>query len=144
MATLIFGSPDSEFVSASFGGRPFPDAEDSFSRNQVTVQLDVAVRPFRASFEAMWIVESLPRFRSALEHIYGALEGEVRFEPDYERTLEMSLMGDGLGHFTIRGNICVNPMGGPWFKFELPTIDQTYLPDMISAFLDLESEYPIL
>jgi hypothetical protein len=144
VTTLIFGSTDSEFVRASFGERPYRNAEHPFDRNQVIVLLDLVIRPFQASFEAMWLVESFSTFRSELERSYNSLEGEARFFPDYSKTLEVTLAGDGIGHFTIKGDVCANPATGPWFRFNLPTIDQTYLPDMISTLLELEKEYPAL
>jgi hypothetical protein len=127
MTMLIFGSVDSEYVRASFGNRPYADSEVTFDRNQVSVYIDLAVRPFQASFEATWMIESFSTFRSDLERRYRNLEGEARFQPDYSRSLDVTLTGDGIGHFSIKGEACASPATGPWLKFELPTIDQTYL-----------------
>ena len=144
MTTLIFGSADSEFVRASFGERPYLGSEHAFDRNQVVVRIDLIIRPFQAFFETTWLVGTFSTFRSELEHAYKSLEGEARFLPDYARTLEVTVAGDGIGHFTIKGEVCANPATGPWFKFNLPIIDQTYLPDMIGALSELEREYPVL
>jgi len=144
MATLILGNTDSEYFRASFGDRPFLDSEHAFDRNQVAVQLDLLIWPFRASFETTWMVDSLSSFRSELERAYKTLEGEARFLPDYDGSLDVTLSGDGIGHFAIKRVVCSNPATGPWFKFQLPTIDQTFLPEMISSISDLQEEYPIL
>jgi hypothetical protein len=143
MTTLIFGSEASEYVRVSFGDRPYMDSEHSFDRNQVAVQLDLFVRPFQASFGATWNVDCFSQFRSDLERVYRGLDGEARFLPDYDRSLEVTLTGDGIGHFSING-ACANPATGPWFRFGLATIDQTYLPDLVCTLSDLEGEYPIL
>ena len=129
---------------ALFGERPYLNSEHAFDRNQVVVRLDLVIRPFQASFETTWLVDTFPSFRSELERAYESLEGEARFLPDYARTLEVALAGDGLGHFAIKGEVCANPATGPWFRFNLPTIDQTYLPDMINTLSELEGEYPVL
>lgn len=141
---LTFGSEGSDYVRAVLGDRPYLDSEHAFDRNQVNVQIDLAVRPFRASFETTWMIESFSSFRSDLERAYESLEGTARFLPDYSRSLEVTLTGDGIGHFSIKGEACPNATAGPWLKFELPTIDQTYLPDMINALAGLETEYPVL
>ena len=99
--------------------------------------------PFTGSYDALWRAESLAPFRKALEDLYASLEGDAVFEPDWERSIELRFHGDGLGHVAVTGEACGNAATGPWLRFELPPIDQTYLPDLISALSALESEFPV-
>jgi hypothetical protein len=52
--------------------------------------------------------------------------------------------GDGIGHIAISGEACLDPLGLPWLRFELPSIDQTYLPALIDSFDELIAAYPTL
>ena len=136
---LVFGSEDSEYIRATFGTRPYSEGID---RNWVNVGIDLVVLPFRAAFGSLWRVETLPMFRSDLERAYDTLEGTAQFRPDWEGSLSLDLEGDGLGHFSVTGDACPDAATGPWLRFRLPTIDQTYLPDLIRTFTELEAEYP--
>jgi hypothetical protein len=139
---LIVGSEDSEHVSASFGDRPYADSSVSFDRNLVAVRIDVAIRPFTGSYDALWLVECFPRFGTQLQHLYSDLDGTAEFAPDYDRSLTLRFAGDGIGHISIEGEACPNPATGPWLRFGLPGIDQTYLPAMIDTFAELATTYP--
>jgi hypothetical protein len=143
MTDLLIGSEQSEFVRGAFLGRAFPDRDDSADGNWITVRIEVSTVPFTGSYEALWRAETLAPFRKALEDLYVSLKGDAVFEPDWERSLELHFRGDRLGHFAVTGKACANPATGPWLRFELPTMDQTYLLDLISTLSALESEFPV-
>jgi hypothetical protein len=81
-------------------------------------------------------------FRAALERLYETLDGDATFRPDWEGSLVLLLHGDGLGHVSVKAEACPNPGTGPWLRFELPDVDQTYLPPMIDALRELEVQFP--
>ena len=57
--------------------------------------------------------------------------------------IQLDFIGDGLGHISIKGEVCANAVSGPWLRFQLPDIDQTYLPELIDTLVEIEGEYPI-
>lgn len=140
---LLIGSEQSEFVRGTFLGRAFPDRDDPADGNWLTVRIEVSVEPFAATYDALWRAESLSPFRKGLEDLYSSLEGDAVFEPDWERSIELRFHGDGLGHVSVTGEACADAATGPWLRFELPPIDQTYLPVLISTLSELESEFPV-
>jgi hypothetical protein len=140
---LLIGSEQSEFVRGTFLGRAFPDRDDPADGNWITVRIEVRTMPFVGSYDALWRAEALASFRKALEALYSSLEGDAVFQPDWERSIELHLHGDGLGHVAVTGEACANAATGPWLRFELPPIDQTFLPDLISTLSGLESEFPV-
>ena len=142
MAELVVGNPDSEFVRAGFGVRPYPEGRTTYERNLVAVRLEIVTLPFSGSFDATWLVESIPCFRGELVQLYDSLEGVAHFSPDYEGSLVLDLAGDGLGHVSVAGTCCADAAAGPWLRFNLATIDQTYLPALIGDLEALEHLYP--
>ena len=84
----------------------------------------------------------LAPFRQALQRLYDSLEGDALLGPDWQGSLELRFHGDGLGHISVKGEACADAAYGPWLKFELPAIDQTYLPAIIASLLELEAEFP--
>jgi hypothetical protein len=141
-SVLLFGSPNSDFARTTFLGRSYPDRNDA-EGNWISVEIEVVTPPFSGVFRSNWLAGSLSRFRNALEALYATLEGEAVFGPDYERSLVIHLRGDGRGHISVSGEACADRGIGPWLRFELPSIDQTFLPQMISELGELESEYPV-
>ena len=139
---LTVGSEGSEYVTATFGDRPYADSNEAFDRNMVAVRIDVAVRPFSGSYDAVWRTETVPRFGAQLQRLYATLEGVAEFAPDYEQSLVLRFAGDGLGHISVSGEACPDPAGGPWLRFDLPSIDQTYLPAIIDALAELLRRIP--
>jgi hypothetical protein len=140
---LLIGSEQSEFVRATFSGRAFPDRHDSADGNWVTVRIELRTGPFTGSIDALWRAETLAPFRKELEGLDAELEGDAVFKPDWERSLQLRFHGDGLGHVAVTGEACANAATGPWLRFELPSLDQTYLPDLISTVSGLEAEFPV-
>jgi hypothetical protein len=144
MPHLLVGSEQSEYVKAELGGRPYLNAESSYERNLMDVVLELVVGPIQGSYKATWSAESLPKLRRELEQLYDTLGGEATFRPDYEGSLELYFKGDGIGHISIRGEACANASVGPWVRFELPGMDQTFLPPIIDRLAELEAEYPLM
>ena len=70
------------------------------------------------------------------------MEGDALLGPDREGSLELRFHGDALGHISVKGETCADAATGPWLRFELPAIDQTYLPPMIASLLELDAEFP--
>lgn len=140
---LLIGSEQSEFVRGTFLGRAFADRDDAAEGNLLTVHIEICTLPFAGTYEAFWRAESLGTFRRALEDLYSSLGGDAVFEPDWERSVALRCRGDGLGHVAVTGEACANAATEPWLRFELPSMDQTYLPDLISTLSELESEFPV-
>jgi hypothetical protein len=139
---LAFGSEHSQFVRADIRGYAFPDRDDGADGNWLTVWLEIDVEPLSGSYSALCRAEFIASFRRELEMLFESLEGDATFQPDWEGSLALKLHGDGIGHISVKGEACPHASIGPWLRFQLPDIDQTYLPEMISALTEVESEFP--
>jgi len=140
---LVVGSEHSQFVRADIREYAFPDRDDDADGNWLTVGLEIHVEPLGGSYDALWRTEFVAPFRRQLESLYRSLEGDATFRPDWEGSLALDLHGDGIGHISVKGEACPDAAIGPWLRFQLPDIDQTYLPDMISALTEVESAFPV-
>jgi hypothetical protein len=141
MDYVLFGGERSEHVRVEFCGWAFPNRQSAHD-DWITVWIDLVTGPFSGSYEAQWLAGMLSPFRAELELLYERLDGDVTFRPDWEGSLALLLHGDGLGHVSIKAEACPNPATGPWLRFVLPTIDQTFLPPMIDALRELEVPFP--
>jgi len=139
VASFTLGSLESEFVRADVLRRSYPDCDPEW----LDVRIDVSIGPFSGSNPASWRAGFLPPFRRALVTLYETLNGDAVLQPDWERSLMLTLTGDGRGHVSIYGEAC--PDRGTLaavLRFALPDIDQTYLPRLIAEFGTIEREFP--
>ena len=139
VATFVIGSPDTDYVRADVWRRAYPDTEPEW----LDVEIDISSGPFSARYRATWRAGFLPPFRRQVEALYETLEGTAVLEPDWERSLSLTLSGDGLGHVRITGEASVDrgPLGAT-LTFALPDVDQTYLPALIEELKAIEAEFP--
>jgi hypothetical protein len=142
MGCLLFGSEQSDHVRTEFRGWAFPNRRSAHD-DWMNVWIEIVTGPFSGSYEAQWLAGMLPPFRTALERLYETLDCDVRFTPDWEGSLVLILHGDGLGHVSIKAEACPNPATGPWLRFELPDIDQTFLVPIIDALREQETQFPV-
>lgn len=143
VGALVLGSLDSQYVRADVRCRMYPNREDSADGNWLTVQIDLVAGPFAGSYSASWRAEFIPPFRAQVEELYRTLEGTATFVPDWERSLTITLTGDGRGHVAIEGTACPDVGArGPELRFWMPSIDQTFLPALIDEVHGIEKEFP--
>ncbi len=139
----MLGSLDSQYVRVDVRSWMYPNRDDSSDGNWLTVHVDLVTGPFTGSYVASWRAEFIPPFRAQLEELYRTLEGTATLVPDWERSLTITLTGDGRGHVAISGKACPDiGARGPELSFWLPAIDQTYLPDLIASVNEIENEFP--
>lgn len=98
--------------------------------------VDLRAEQFHGTIDATTYVNvvALDRFRDALVALYRNLKGVAELTV-YEN-FKLRLIGDGLGHITVR----VEAMAGPSMQIRLTyefNIDQTQLPEAISALTKL-------
>ena len=141
MAYILFGGELSEHVRVEFRGWAFPNPQSACD-DWITVWVDIVTGPFSGSYEARCLAQKLSPFRAELELLYERLDGDATLRPDWEGSLALLLHGDGLGHVSIKAEACPNPATGPWLRFVLPSIDQTFLRPLIDALRELEVQFP--
>jgi len=139
VGTFLVGSLDTDHVQAEVQRRAYPDTEPEW----LEVEIDISAGPFAARYRALWRAGFLPRFRRQVEALYQTLEGIAVLEPDWERSLTLTLSGDGLGHVRVSGEASADcgPRGAT-LTFTLPEIDQTYLPPLIEQLKGIEAQFP--
>jgi len=130
---------DLEFVVGSLGGEHlrlrhlqfYPEATDEWSRSWVTTLIDVCVGGFPGQVKAALRSEDFRRFHRDLACLYEELRGEATFET-LEGWLQLKVVGDGLGHFAMDGEVTDYPGTGNRLRFEL-SFDQTEVPPMLRS-----------
>ena len=96
-------------------------------------QVDLVGVPFHGSIDASSYegIKTFVSFHAQLIELYESLTGEARLPSSY-KNLEVSLIGDGLGHVMVRVSALAGPSMGTRLSFDF-TLDQTQLPAVISA-----------
>ena len=103
---------------------------------------NVAVRvgAYTADYPSDLDCWAFSRFHDELQSLYQRLVGTATFST-YERQLELTLTGDGLGHMAVAGVAMDSAGTGHRLTFRLQ-IDQTDLPRLISEVDEVVTRYP--
>ena len=132
MLAFHIGGENEEYVQASI----LRDNKDGWFSGAVTI----SVGAFRGEFTADFNSWAFSDFLSQLENVYSSVSGTAIFTT-YEKQLELSLNCDFSGHIQVFGEARDVAGTGNKLNFQL-TIDQTYLPKIISNLQSALKEYP--
>ncbi len=131
---LCIGSRAGDHVIILVGQADYSDGCD-----WVPSSLDIAAGAWRGSLDVSLCTSDFTRFRTQLQTFYETLSGTARFDT-IERQLELECSIDNLGHVAING-IAVDRAGdGNRLSFCL-TLDQSYLPEIISQLHAIEAKF---
>ncbi len=139
---IVVGGSERERVAIRVLGRMHPGATDYWDGNWLLSPIEVAVGGFVGRAQAGLRTEELRSFREGLEKLYKTLEGEARLD-SMEEWLSLDCRGDGLGHVEVRGSVRDEPGVGNELTFRL-SLDQTFLPPIITSLSGVEAVYPVL
>ena len=123
-------------------GRQFPESDDYWDANWLILRVRMeATGATVKCVGAILMTTNFEGFRDQLRTLYNDLEGTAKLaglEPD----LKLTLSGKGLGRIDAEVEITPDHLSQfHRFDFEL---DQSYLPDILSALDRLLEKYPVL
>ena len=109
---------------------------DGWLPSRVTVRAG----SFQGEFPSYLDCWAFARFAAQLRELHKLLKGTATFST-YEKQLELDLVGDGLGHVTVRGEAMDYAGTGNRLTFHLD-IDQTYLPKILGDVEAIVAAFP--
>jgi hypothetical protein len=108
----------------------------------LTTPITFHIGSFHGVVEASLMTYELRRFRAELSSLFDTLVGEAQLY-SLEGWIRLKFRGDGIGHFDVRGTIKDEAGTGNELIFEL-SMDQTFLPAILSELDDLDLEFPVV
>jgi hypothetical protein len=134
MPSFKLGTDAGDHLTVEIRGRP--DERDDWLEATVSIRAG----GFGGSFDATLMTCDFPPFRSQLERVYETLDSTAAFHT-IERQLRIECAGNGRGQIGIQGVAEDQVTDGNVLRFGL-SIDQTFLPAIISDLRDIEAEFP--
>jgi len=134
MATLSFkvGGTEHEFALIEVVG----DRGDGWLPARVTVKAGVFSGQYTCDLDG----GAFSRFASELRELHRTLKGTAEFS-SYEEQIELSLVGDGLGHVAVKGEAMDIAGTGNMLRFHLE-IDQTELQPLLRDLEAIAARHP--
>ena len=132
--SFALGTEAGDHLIVEIHGRP--DERDDWLEARVSIRAGA----FGGSFGATLMTCDFPPFRGQLERLYETLDGAATFDT-IERQLRIECAGNGRGQIGIQGVAEDQVTDGNVLRFGL-SIDQTFLPAIISDLQDIEAEFP--
>lgn len=125
--TLAIGN-DIEYVRFQPSTRPNEEG-------WLDVDVTIAVGGWHGIIDAQFLKWDFHNFKKALEELGTSESMSAEFSP-LEPWVELKLQGDRLGNISIKG-IALDRLGtGNKLEFQLPMIDQTFIPKLL---IDLDA-----
>lgn len=121
---LVLGSSDGQHLII----RP----QQLNAEGWVRTNVDVRIGGFSGHVEGDLRIEELSRLRSDLRILHDRLAGEVVFST-MEDWIEIRFVGNRHGHIDVDAQLRDCPGTGNTLRFSMSNIDQTHLPEFISA-----------
>lgn len=143
---IVIGQTEYERVTIRVLGRMHPGADDFWDGNWLITPLTARVGAFRADVEGRPAAglrgDELKSFRQELQTLYERLDGRAELR-SLEGWLSLDLVGDGVGHIRVEGEMQDRAGEGNRLSFRLE-LDQTFLPPIIESLRAVEATYPLL
>lgn len=98
--------------------------------NWVDVEVEIKAGGFSARYGADFLTHDILLLHSELKALYNNLAGTLKFQT-LEGQLEFEMVGDGKGHFAVRG-VAQDELGGERRLHFSLQLDQTFFPAMLS------------
>jgi hypothetical protein len=146
MAELVVGRHHEDHIEIRVMRRSHPHADDYWDGNWVDSEIQVDIRPWRATYPAQLRTDEFLRFRDQLGEMYDGARKEASFEP-MEPWLGLTLELDPLGHVAVNGAAGPEGFGKIFGQVRLEflltgVMDQTDLPPLINDLDELALEFP--
>ena len=103
-------------------------------------RIEVSAGAFRGGFPSDLDCWAFERFAREVRELYKTLKGTATFST-YEGQLELSLVGDGLGHVEVKAQAMDYAGTGNKLAFRLH-LDQTELPTLMKDLDAIVATYP--
>ncbi len=103
-------------------------------------RITVRAGSFSGEFPSNLDVWAFARFATELKALYESLKGTASFST-YEGQLELTLVGDGMGHIQVKGEAMDYAGTGNKLIFRL-AIDQTEIPALLRDLSAISAAYP--
>ena len=126
------GGTDHEFVRVEVVG--------SNGDGWLPSRISVRAGSFQGEYPSDLDVWAFARFAAELRVLYESLKGTASFS-SYEKQLELTLVGDGLGHVRVKGEAMDYAGTGNKLNFHLE-IDQTEIPALLQDLGEISAAYP--
>lgn len=141
--SITIGPDETERVNLKVLRRERPNDDDYWDGNWLVVEMHVRVGGFVGQVKANLRAEDFQMFRAELETAYRNFGGVATFET-IEHWLTLTITCEKTGRVTVVGEATDLPGMGNRLSFQLPDIDQTFLPDLIDQLASCERAYPVV
>jgi len=142
-AEFRIGSTDAEHLSITVLGREHAGADDYWDGNWVVSTISVAVGGFTGQVRASLRMDEIHRFNEGLKFLNQNLFGAAVLE-GMEHWITLKVKAESRGQIEVSGELSDGAGVGNVLTFELPVVDQTYLPGWISSLDAIEKAYPVV
>lgn len=130
------------FIRLELMNSIYPNAELVWDRNWVKSNVSVRVGGFSGQFETDLRTNDFEKFKKDLVILYDKLDGTASFDT-LEGQVNITIKGDGIGHFEAACVVMDKPGTGNTLEFEL-NFDQTSIPEILQQLDNISTKYPVL
>ena len=113
-----------------------------WDKNWVKTIVTVKGGSFSGKFEADIMTTDYEILKQEFRKLYDNLKGGFHFS-DLERYVDITIKGDGIGHFNVEVTACDKPGNGSELAFEL-NFDQTQIKELVYQLESITKKFPIV
>jgi hypothetical protein len=139
--TFSFSQSQHERIEIDVHGYERPVSGEYWDDNWLRTDIRVSTGKFRGEVYAAIITSELAAFLSELRTLHERLNGSAEFKT-IEEQLSLRLVGDGRGHFELRGEVADQPGISNRLHFSLQ-FDQSQLGAAIRELEQVTSKFPV-
>ncbi len=140
MKTLSIGSQEHDRLSIVVLDYERAPLGEVFDDNWLVARVELSVGAFSGEFALSLTPQDFETFFAQLEQLYETLTGYAKFQT-IEEQVEVSLSGDGKGGVEVVGFALDRAGIGNRLEFSF-SIDQTFIPPMLSQLREIITEFP--
>lgn len=122
-------------------GWAHPKADNDWDKNWVHSKITIRGGAFSGQFTCDLMTTEFELFKREVKSIYKYLNGTAKFKT-LENQIEITIQGDGFGHFKVDCAAMNEPGTGNKLNIEL-AFDQTYIPDLLRQLDIIVKSFPI-
>jgi hypothetical protein len=141
-AVFRCGGEAAEYVEVTIFGRSVPGATDFWDGNWLRSEVRLRVGGFTGAYSANLRTDELAGFATQLRTLRVELRGDAQLRT-MEAQLNLAFVGDGRGHFQVKGEARDEAGTGNQLSFEL-SMDQTDLVPLLRQLEAVLERYPVV
>lgn len=138
---VVVGSLGSDHVAVRVLGRESDADDDYWDGNWLITPIRIKAGRFSGELPADLRTEEFVRFRRELQEVYSSLAGEAVLS-SLDGWINLTVKCESNGSLTVSGEANDHPGTGNKLEFEIGGLDQSYLPPLIDALLEVEVAFP--